>query len=794
MTKIKDWILLHVYSSPRLTGWLVFLFSLSVILFLSFVEYKLKLSEERERVNYKLNEFENLLSNALNDGISASKTLAFFAQNQEDVIQNFENIGKQILESNPGVDAIQYLDSGTIVAVYPLAGNEVVIGYNVLTDSTKNKEVQEAIRRDDIYFSGPISLRQGGNGIIGRYPLFEDGKLKGLSAVIIDFDKLLKKVSLSENNTGDFVFQLSKVNPNTQQLEEFGSESIVEGLTGQKASVFMSLGNWTLSAQLKKSLAFREMIWPLMSRILTSGLFGFLVWNFARQPSLLMIRLKQQTEEILLANERFELATKATSDAIWDWDLVTNEKYRSSQFSALFGYSEEELNENKQFRTDLIHPDDIERVQSKLQETLASDSRYWGIEFRGKKADNSYAYVTEKGFIIRNAQGKAIRMIGATQNITRQKMDELSLVRANERFELATRATSDVIWDWDLESRQVYRSEQFSTMFGYGDKEMVRNSNFWSSIIHSDDLSNVEKELFETLAGTEQFWQKEFRVKKADGTYAFIIDKGYIMRDSEGKAYRMIGAIQDISLRKENELKLLEANQSLSNANEELKAFAALASHDMREPLRMISSFMSLLEKKYRTNLDEKAHHYIAFAMDGAKRLTLLINDLLEYSKVGFDQKSIEKINTNELIEEVLGLKAALIRENDTILILEDLPEIEGVKIPLKILFQNLIGNALKYKKPDTKPQIKITGRELKDFWEFSIEDNGIGIEADYLELIFGILKRLHPKEKYPGTGMGLATCRKIVSQHGGKIWAESQSGIGSKFSFTITKHEQATY
>ncbi|HSF52977.1 MAG TPA: PAS domain-containing protein, partial [Algoriphagus sp.] len=542
--------------------------------------------------------------------------------------------------------------------------------------------------------------------------------------------------------------------------------------------------------QLKKSQAFQEMIWPLLSRILTSGLFGILAWNFARQPSLLMIKLKEKTKEILLANERFELATKATSDVIWDWNLETNEKYRSSQFSSLFGYSENEIKENKQFRADLIHPEDRERVLSKLQETLSGNSRHWEVEFRGRKSDHTYAYVSEKGFIIRNNQGKAIRMIGATQNITRQKMDELSLKQANERFELATRATSDVIWDWDLQSQEVYRSDQFATMFGYEDKEKVRNSNFWRSIIHSEDLPGVEMELFETLTGTDQYWQKEFRVKRADGTYAFIIDKGYIMRDSEGKAYRMIGSIQDISLRKENEIKLLEANQSLSNANEELKVFAALASHDMREPLRMISSFMSLLEKKYGANLDEKAHQYISFAMDGAKRLTLLINDLLEYSKVGFDQKSIEKIDTKELIEEVLELKAALIRENGASLILEDLPDIEGVKIPLKILFQNLIGNALKYKKPNSNPQIRISGRELKDFWEFSIEDNGIGIEPDYLEIIFGILKRLHPKEKYPGTGMGLATCRKIITQHGGKIWAESQPGIGSKFFFTITKHE----
>jgi light-regulated signal transduction histidine kinase (bacteriophytochrome) len=250
----------------------------------------------------------------------------------------------------------------------------------------------------------------------------------------------------------------------------------------------------------------------------------------------------------------------------------------------------------------------------------------------------------------------------------------------------------------------------------------------------------------------------------------------------------MIGATQDISTRKFAELELIEANKSLKNANEELKVFASLASHDMREPLRMISSFMSLLQKKYSDALDDKAQQYISFAVDGAKRLTFLINDLLEYSKVGFDQKNVEPLQVNSLIEEVLALKSSLIRESGATIIVDPLPEIKGIKTPIQILFQNLIGNAIKYRNPDSAPSIKISGRELPDFWEFSIKDNGIGIDPDYLEEIFGIFKRLHPKEKYPGTGMGLATCKKIVMQHGGKIWAESIPGEGSKFLFTIRK------
>lgn len=737
-----------------------------------------------------MNEIENLLENALNEGTSATKTLGFIAQNQENIIPDFDYIGKQILESNPQVDVIQYLEEGEIVAVYPLAGNEVVLGYNLLEDPVLDKEVKEAIRRKNIYFSGPLKLMQGGIGIVGRYPVFQNGNLKGIAASIIRFERLLQHDSFSTGKIRNFAVQLSKINPNTGVRENFDLIASTEELTGHKASTFMPIGNWTISVQLIESTAIKDIFWMVVFGFSSSALLGLVAWNFARQPFLLRKKVAEQSRELVLANERFELASKATSDVIWDWDLETNEKYRSSQFSSNFGYSEEEVANNKQFRLDLIHPEDKELVKSKLRETLAGDGLFWEIEFRARKADQTYAYVAEKGYIIRNPEGKAIRMIGATQNITKQKMDEQNLIQANERFELASRATSDVIWDWDLITDTVYRTKLFFEMFGYQNSELTSKSNFWESLIHPDDLVQVQARLAEILLGSDLYWQQEFRVRKADNSYAFIIDKGYIIRDADGKPTRMIGAIQDISRRKAVELMLLDANQKLSNANEELNVFASLASHDMREPLRMISSFMSLLDKKYSNLLDEKGKQYIYFAKDGASRLTVLINDLLEYSKVGFDQQLIEEINTGELLDEVLKLKETLIRENDAILKIGELPDIRGIRIPLKMVFQNLIGNALKYKNLDSQPIITISGKALKDFWEFSVEDNGIGIEAEYLESIFTILKRLNPKDKYPGTGMGLATCRKIVNQHGGKIWAESTPGVGSKFLFLIKKHE----
>lgn len=661
MKKTKAVLSSLVYASPKLMGWSTFLIALVLTLFTAWSDYRLKLASEREIVHLKLNEFKSLLTDALNDGISAAKTLAFIAQNQEITSEEFEPIARQILDSNPHVDVLQFLDSGTIVAVYPLAGNESVIGYDILGDPNTSLEISEAIRRKGIYFSGPLRLKQGGWGIIGRYPLFKDGTFVGSSAVLFYLDQLLDITSLHSRENSSFSFQFSKTDPNTGTLQKFIQEADYEQYTGYEASTFMEVGNWRISAQLKESTAMTALIGKLLISVTTSALLGFLIWNFAIQPSLLR-----------------------------------------------------------------------------------------------KKVD---------------AQSKELR-------------------QANERFELAGRATSDVIWDWDLVSNGVYRSDHFFSMLGYEKNETTGTNNFWQSIIHPDDIEWVRKRMVEILEGSGQYWAQEFRVKKGDGSYAYIIDRGFILRDSDGKAVRMIGAIQDISTRKAAELELVELNQQLTRANEELKVFASVASHDLREPLRMISSFLALLEKKYGDSLDEKAHQYISFAIDGAKRLTTLINDLLEYSRVGFDPALIEKINTSELVNEVVKLNSNLLRENDAILTIEDLATINGIKIPLQLVFQNLIGNALKYRHQDLAPQIRISGRELEDFWEFSISDNGIGIEADYLEFIFGLSKRVHSKVKYPGSGMGLATCRKIITQHGGRIWAESTPGLGSTFSFTIKKND----
>ncbi|MCC5907713.1 MAG: GHKL domain-containing protein [Balneolaceae bacterium] len=233
---------------------------------------------------------------------------------------------------------------------------------------------------------------------------------------------------------------------------------------------------------------------------------------------------------------------------------------------------------------------------------------------------------------------------------------------------------------------------------------------------------------------------------------------------------------------------LEESLALLEEKSKELEQFAYAASHDLKEPLRMIQGFLNLLEKRYQGKLDERARKYIHFSVDGAKRLGTLIDDLLEYSRVGRIHTNIENIDLNEMLNELIKNEIAHSGDSTEIIQFNSLPVINAVPVSINMLFRNLISNALKYQDGKKDPEIKITSMEDQNYWDFAVIDNGIGIEKKFFDKIFMLFNRLHTKEEYPGTGMGLAICKKIVEEHGGKIWVESEVNKGSVFKFTLPK------
>ncbi|WP_036301523.1 sensor histidine kinase [Methylotenera sp. L2L1] len=306
-----------------------------------------------------------------------------------------------------------------------------------------------------------------------------------------------------------------------------------------------------------------------------------------------------------------------------------------------------------------------------------------------------------------------------------------------------------------------------------------------------DLLTELEPTLYQDLwttviAGGQ--WQGEIWLKNKQGDDYLAWMNINAVKEATGKVTQVIAEFSDITAFKQTQEALAERTEELANSNRELEQFAYVASHDLQEPLRMVASYTQLLARRYKDKLDQDANEFIGYAVDGATRMQALIIDLLTMSRIGTHGKRMELCETSVALERAESNLRLAIEESGAVVTRDPMPRLEADVSQLTQLFQNLIGNGIKFR-GDTSPVIHV-GAEKKDGeWLFSVRDNGIGIAPDFFERIFIIFQRLHGKHEYPGTGIGLSVCKKIVERHGGKIWIESEVGKGAVFYFTLPIH-----
>ncbi len=350
----------------------------------------------------------------------------------------------------------------------------------------------------------------------------------------------------------------------------------------------------------------------------------------------------------------------------------------------------------------------------------------------------------------------------------------------------------------DMDGNHTFVNPAAAKMLGYGVDELIgRHSHLMWHHSKKDGSPYPEEECPMHVAlrdrtvhhtRDEVFWRKDGTRFDVEYTSTPIIDND-----------KIVGAVltfRDITSRKkieealkrsheELELRVMERTSELARSNEELEKFAYVSSHDLQEPLRMVSSFVQLLAKRYKGRLDQDADDFINFAVDGANRMQTLITDLLAYSRVGRRGREFREVSSEAVLDHALLNLGTVIEQSGAVVTKDPLPVVTGDETQLVQLFQNLIGNAIKFCKGRT-PRIHIAAEQKKNEWFFSVRDNGIGIAPEYYERIFSIFQRLQSRQEYPGTGIGLAICRKVVERHGGRIWLESEPGLGSTFYFTL--------
>ena len=327
-------------------------------------------------------------------------------------------------------------------------------------------------------------------------------------------------------------------------------------------------------------------------------------------------------------------------------------------------------------------------------------------------------------------------------------------------------------------------NDRLCEIVGYSRKRL--GSMRWMELVHPDDVeANLEARDRITHGESDGFTVDE-RLVRQDGETVFASVDIKCVRGADGAVEYLVVMVEDITERKHAEAQLQRTLGDLERSNRELEQFAYVASHDLQEPLRMVSSYTQLLAERYEAQLDDRAQKYIRYAVDGAHRMHALINDLLAYSRAGAADKPLEPTDTEAVLRAATHNLSALIIETRTKVSHDDLPTVAGTP-QLALVFQNLIANAIKFRGTDV-PRIHVSAQERPEEWLFSVKDNGIGIEPQHADRVFVIFQRLHTREEYPGTGIGLAVCQRIVERLGGKIWFESVPGTGTTFFFTIPK------
>jgi PAS domain S-box-containing protein len=403
------------------------------------------------------------------------------------------------------------------------------------------------------------------------------------------------------------------------------------------------------------------------------------------------------------------------------------------------------------------------------------------------------------------------------QDITRRKLAEIALKKSETLYRSLVIATSEAVWIADTNGFAKEFS-LWSALTGQSQRELEGWG--WLNAVHPEDREFTQLLWIQALAKKSPY-KLEHRVRVADGSYGFFAVRAVPILDSQNEIQEWIGTHTEITERKlaeeglqqaktELEIKVQERtaelqklNEELKRSNQELEQFAYIASHDLQEPLRAVTGYSQLLVEEYQGLLDESAQEYLDYIIDGAKRMQQLIQDLLAYSRVGTRGREFTLTDCNAVVSEALSNLCVAIAESQAVITHDSLPALLADKTQLVQLLQNLIGNAIKFHRKDVPPQIHIravkVGKEFfphppqlptsQPVWLFSVQDNGIGIKTQYLERIFEIFRRLHTRREFPGTGIGLAICKKIVERHHGRIWAESQLGVGTTFYFTLQEN-----
>ncbi|MDG5758863.1 PAS domain S-box protein [Natronococcus sp. A-GB1] len=492
---------------------------------------------------------------------------------------------------------------------------------------------------------------------------------------------------------------------------------------------------------------------------------------------------KKNAKDLEDAKSRLEAATEAGAVGTWEWHVPENQMIVGASFADQFGVDPEQAREGvplEQFLSS-IHEADRDRVVERIETAVETCGEY-EAEYRVRNADGELRWVVARGHVECDEDGNPLTFPGTLTDITERKRAELEAENQSRQLETLFQVlpVGAVVADGDgslLKANDVAKEIWGGEVF---DAKSVDEYDKYSAV-WADTGEPVDPEewtMAQVLRGESVTEPNVYEIDPFDGDGRIIMEHGEPVRDADGDVRRAIVTLTDITERKEYERKLKESN-------ERLEQFAYAASHDLQEPLRMITSYLELLERRYGDELDADGEEFLEFAVDGADRMREMIDALLEYARVDTRDQPFEPVELDAVLEDVRETLRMKIDESEAEIEAESLPRVRGDPAQLHQLLQNLLSNAIEYA-GEGSPRIRIETEQTGSSWEVAIHDEGVGIDIDKQAQVFDVFERLHSQEEHPGTGIGLALCKRIVERHGGEISVESEPGEGATFAFTL--------
>ena len=767
---------------PRTTGFLLFLILGVATVSVGFLRNNIQQEKEQNKMNSILTDAHLNIEQSLKNCYTTTVSLALTLDNKG-IPQNFEAVSKQLIKSNPLVSVVQMVPNGVIKYIYPLNGNEAALDLNILNVADLKKEAKESINTQKVYFAGPLKLRQGGIGIVGRLPVYHNNSFWGFTAVIVKLETLLETSGINSLNHPNYYFQVSKKNPITYKEQFFlpsktslsKSHYVSQEITDSDIKLYL--------VDKKAPLVYPEILFSSILGLIVAALFGILTTKLLKKPEELRYLLKKQEEKLLKNEMKFKTII---DQAPIGFAIINtrsgNVMEANKKYCDMFGFNFEEIKQMDV--TSLIHPNDLAKSLEYLKSLDEGKITEFSMEKRCITKTGEVIWVNLSVSQLFESNEKPTSHIAFVIDITERKEAEALIEKSQARFKSLIDTIDGIVWEYDLETKSsTFISKKIENLLGYLVEEYSESPEFWEDHIHPED-----REFALALSAKENKnhvnHDYEYRMLKKNGEIIWVRDIiNYVFEN--GKPVISRGIMIDITIMKEAEKNLSNSLQLVTEQNKRLLNFSYIVSHNLRSHTSNIESIISLIES---AESEEERNEMMQLLKSVSNSLDETMKHLNEVVNINTNINLVTKpLNLIKYIDKAKEVLSEQILSNKVTLT-TNIPEDATINYNsayLESILYNLISNAIRYRHPQRKPIISINLYQQNDKTIIEVSDNGIGIDlVRNADKIFGMYKTFSSNSD--ARGIGLFITKNQVDAMGGSITVDSIPNEGTTFKIYV--------